>query len=270
MTTPAEPTISRALITGASGGLGAALAQRYAARGVEVWLVARRADHLAAQVAAIRAAGGRAHALQLDVSDADATFELLSRLDAETGGIDLVIANAGVAGARAAIPFARAGWPNTSEILRVNLFGAVASLAPFVPGMLRRGYGQLVGISSIAAEFPNPRTPVYGAAKAGLSFLLKSIDMELRPHGIAVTVVEPGFVRTPAVEGVSEPLPFMLETAAAVAIIERAIRKRRRIVRFPWQWTLLLQLVASLPVALAGPLVRRLSAERVDSPPSAA
>jgi NADP-dependent 3-hydroxy acid dehydrogenase YdfG len=150
MTTPAETTISRALVTGASGGLGAALAQHYAARGVEVWLAARRAEHLAAQVAAIRAAGGRAHALLLDVSEADTTFERLTRLDAESGGIDLVIANAGVAGARAAIPFARAAWSNTSDILRVNLLGAVASLAPFIPGMLQRGRGQLVGITAPA------------------------------------------------------------------------------------------------------------------------
>jgi short-subunit dehydrogenase len=250
------------LITGASSGIGAALARRLAARGVEVWLAARRVDLLDAEVAAIRAAGGRAHALLLDVSDADATFERLARLDRETGGIDLVIANAGVAGLPAALPFARAAWQNTAEILRVNLCGAIASLAAFVPGMLERGHGHLVGISSVAALLPNPRTPVYGASKAGLSFLLRSIDMELRPRGIAVTRVEPGFVRTPAADGVREPMPFILETDAAVAIIDRALERRRRLVRFPWQWTLLLRCVASLPVVLSGPLLRRLSVER--------
>jgi short-subunit dehydrogenase len=250
---------SRALVTGASSGLGAALAQRLAAHGCEVWLAARRADRLDAQVRAIREAGGRAHALVLDVGDSDATFEQLTELDREIGGIDMVVANAGIAGLPASIPLSRASWQNTSSILRVNLCGAVASFAPFIPGMIERGHGHLVGISSIAAEFPNPRTPVYGASKAGLSFLLKSIDMELRPRGIAVTIVEPGFVRTEAAEGVAEPMPFILETDAAVARIERAILRRARMVRFPWQWTMLLRCVAQLPAAVSGPLIRRLS-----------
>lgn len=252
----------RALVTGASSGLGAALARRLAERGIEVWLAARRADALDAQVDAIRARGGRAHPLVLDVSDFDAALERLARLDRETGGIDLVIANAGVAGQRAAIPLSRAPWQGTSEILRVNLCGATASLAAFIPGMLERGHGHLVGISSVAAEFPNPRTPVYGASKAGLSFLLKSIDLELRPRGVAVTRVEPGFVRTPAAEGVSEPMPFIVELETAVAIIDRAIVRRRRVVRFPWPWRMLLRAVAALPVAISGPLIRRLAAER--------
>ena len=249
---------SRALVTGASSGLGAALAQRLAAHGCEVWLAARRADRLDAEVRAIRAAGGRAHALVLDVGDYDATFERLEQLDRESGGMDMVIANAGIAGLPAAIPLSRASWQSTREILSVNLCGAVASFAPFIGGMLERGHGHLVGISSIAAEFPNPRTPVYGASKAGLSFLLKSIDMELRPRGVPVTIVEPGFVRTEAAQGVEEPMPFILETDAAVARIERAIQRRARLVRFPWQWTMLLRMVAQLPAAVSGPLIMRL------------
>lgn len=250
---------SRALVTGASSGIGAALAHRLAAHGCEVWLAARRADQLDAQVRSIAATGGRAHALVLDVGDCDATVERLTELDRETGGMDMVIASAGIAGMPAAVPLSRASWENTSAILRVNLCGAMASFVPFIPGMLQRGHGHLVGISSIAAEFPNPRTPVYGASKAGLSFALRSIDMELRPRGVPVTIVEPGFVRTPAADGVNEPMPFILETDAAVARIERAIIRRARMVRFPWQWTMLLRCVAQLPAAVSGPLIRRLS-----------
>lgn len=256
-----HPNTSRVLVTGGSSGLGAALALRLAAHGCEVWLVARRVDRLESQVRAIRAAGGRAHALPLDVGDCETAIERLTQLDRETGGMDMVIASAGIAGMPATIPFSRASWENSSAILRVNLCGAIASFVPFIPGMLRRGHGHLVGISSIAAEFPNPRTPMYGAAKAGLSFALKAIDMELRPRGVPVTIVEPGFVRTEAAEGVTEPMPFILETDAAVERIEQAIRRRARMVRFPWQWTLLLRGLAQLPAALSGPLIRRLSAE---------
>src|SRR5262249_30303918 len=95
---------ARALITGASSGIGLHVARQIAARGIEVWLAARRADVLALEVEAIRASGGRAHALTLDIANVDETVERLAKLDAEVGGIDLVVANAGLSGARGAIP----------------------------------------------------------------------------------------------------------------------------------------------------------------------
>ena len=125
--------------------------------------------------------------------------------------------------------------------------------------MLARGRGHLVGISSLAARVKNPRTPVYGATKAALSFWLESIDMELRPRGVAVTAVEPGFIRTPAAEGVTEPMPFILETEAAVNILERAIRTRPPVVRFPWQLRTLIALPSLLPRRLARALTARVS-----------
>lgn len=252
---------ARALITGASSGLGAALARRLAARGIEVFLLARRVERLAELASAIRSAGGRAHVLALDLSQSELVFERLSALDREVG-IDLVVANGALAGPAAGIALTRASFANSSQILNTNLLGATATLSAFIPGMLERGHGHLVAVSSISARAPNPRMPVYGAAKAGLSFLLQSIDMELRPRGVAVTLIEPGFMRTEAVEGVHDWMPWMVESDRAAAIIERAIERRARLVRFPWPLVWLLRLGALLPAALVAPLTRMLVAER--------
>lgn len=257
-----EAVPARALVTGASSGLGAALAQRLAGRGLEVWLAARRRELLDRIVETIRSTGGRAHALELDVERSDEAFERLRDLDGLAGGIDLVVANAGVAGAPAATPLSRMPFEDASRILRTNLLGATATLSAFVPGMLARGHGHLVAISSLAARIPNPRMPIYGAAKAGLSYLVESLDMELRPRGIAVTLVEPGFIRTPAAEGITDPMPFLLETSAAVALVDGAIQRRARVLRFPWQLELALRAAAAMPSGLIAPVIRRLSAER--------
>src|SRR4051812_41817989 len=139
---------TRALITGASSGIGAALARRMAARGVEVWLAARRRELLDEGVAAITAAGGKAHALILDVARADETYATLGQLDDEIGGFDVVVANAGLAGDRTDQALHECSWEDIRDVLHTNVIGAVATLAPFIPRMVKRGAGQLVGVSS--------------------------------------------------------------------------------------------------------------------------
>ena len=194
-----RPAARRALVTGASAGIGLAVARRLAARGLEVWMTARGKERLEAEVAAVNAAGkGKAHALVLDVADLEATIARLTALDAETGGINLVVANAGLAGARGAIPLPKTSWADVRDILHTNLLGAAATVHPFIAPMVARGHGQLVGISSISADCPIARAAPYGASKAGLTFFLEAADIELRPLGVAVTIVHPGFVSTPA------------------------------------------------------------------------
>lgn len=249
-----EPKTRRALVTGASSGIGAALSRRLAARGVEVWMAARRADALAAEVEKIERAGGKAHALVLDVNDLQGTAERLAALDEETGGIDLAVANAG--GGKATT-LESGDWKAACDTFHLNLLGSAATLVPFVPRMLARGHGQLVGISSIAAELPNPRIASYGAAKAGLSYFLESADIELRARGVAVTLVHPGFVRTPAHDKTTLPLPFIVDVDVAARIIDRGIERRARLVRFPWILSAISRLTRFLPRALTSPLIRR-------------
>jgi short-subunit dehydrogenase len=258
----AEP--KRALITGASSGIGLALAHRLARRGLEVWLAARRIELLQKEVDAINAAGGRAHAIALDIADVDATVERLARLDVESGGIDLVVANAGMAGARGAIPLPECSWPDVRDMLHTNLVGAAATIYPFIKPMLGRGHGHLVGVSSLGADMPVARAAPYGASKAGLTFLLESADLELRAAGVAVTIVHPGFVKTPAsdqLEGLT-PMPFKVPVERAAAIIDRGIQRRARMVRFPWILGVLARFTAALPRWLTSPLIRFTSAPR--------
>jgi short-subunit dehydrogenase len=253
----------RALVTGASSGIGAALARRLAGRGVEIWLAARRAALLDAQVAAINVvgaeAGGRAHALTLDVGDADATFARLGALDEEVGGIDLVIANAGTGGEGLRAP-AEASWASTREMIGVNLLGAIATLAPFIPRMVARGRGHLVGISSIAALIVNPSGAVYSATKAALSTYLESIDIDLRARGVAVTCVEPGFIATDAARKANgERMPLLLSVERGVEIIDNAIQRRARLCRFPWLTGAVARTMTALPRPLRAPIIRGLT-----------
>lgn len=240
----------RALITGASSGIGAALAQRLATRDTELWLCARRKDKLDEQVATIAAAGGKAHALELDVSDCDATYQRLLALDEEVGGFDLAVANAGIGGAYVMQDVATIPWENTRTIFETNLLGAVATINAFIPGMVRRGHGHIVGVSSFAGAFPLPRGAAYSASKAGLTLYLEALDIELRQKGVAVTAVIPAFVRTPMAEGLDEATPFMVELDRAIDIIDRAITGRARRAQFPFQYSLIAAASQSLPTGL--------------------
>jgi short-subunit dehydrogenase len=128
--------------------------------------------------------------------------------------------------------------------------------------MLARGHGHIVGISSTAAIAPTPRMAPYSASKIALSYFLEGIGMELRSKGVAVTVVLPGFVRTPAADGVKDPMPFIMETAEAVEIIDAAIRRRRRKITFPLALSAIARVPSLLPGALRDPLVTFATRER--------
>lgn len=237
----------KALITGASSGIGEALARQMASRGVEVWLAARRKSQLDALVAEIRAAGGTAHSLALDVSNHDETRDRLVELDASVGGIDMVIANAGFAGAKAAVHITECTHEDAMGILSVNAMGAVATLLPFVGPMLARGRGHLVGVTSLTVDGANPRTASYGASKAALRYFLHSCDIALRPRGVAVSEIVPGFVRTPAAETIDEPMPMVWEMDRAARHIDTKLRKRKKLIRFPWPLHFAARMISRLP-----------------------
>ena len=263
-----RPEARRALVTGASAGIGLAVARRLAARDIEVWMAARGVERLQAEVEAInRAGGGKAHALPLDVADTEATVTRLAALDAEVGGIDLVVANAGLAGARGAIPLPRCTWADVRDVLHTNLLGAAATVYPFIAPMVQRGHGQLVGISSISADCPIARAAPYGASKAGLTFFLESADIELRALGVDVTIIHPGFVSTPAGDELigTTARPLLVSADQMARVIDRAIRRRARLVRNPWIMGFIARLSAWLPRVVMRPLIRRTSGERLSA-----
>lgn len=213
----------RALVTGASTGIGRGLAERLAARGAEVWLAARSKARLEEVAHGIRARGGRAHVVVLDVGDTATTVARVRAIDERAGGLDLVVANAGVGAPRDVAPWA---WEAIAPALHVNLCGAAATLTAALPAMVARRRGHLVGISSLAALGALPESAAYCAPKAGLSMLLECLRIDVAPAGVAVTAVHLGFVRTRMVAESTHPMPQLLSVEEAAARIVDALPAR--------------------------------------------
>lgn len=217
-----------ALVTGASSGIGRALAVRLAQRGVSsLVLVARRRELLEEVAREVRACERRAHIECLDVGDTARTVERVRALDRELS-LDLVVANAGVGAASGAAPLA---WETLAGPLHVNLCGAAATLTAALPGMLERRRGHLVGVGSLSAFGALPGAAAYCTPKAGLAMLLDCLRLDLASSGVDVTHVRLGFVRTAMVARSTHPLPQLLEPEqVATELAERLPAAPREIV----------------------------------------
>ncbi|HEX5760233.1 MAG TPA: 3-oxoacyl-[acyl-carrier-protein] reductase [Thermoanaerobaculia bacterium] len=190
-----------ALVTGASQGIGEAVARRLAGQGARVVLAARNEEKLGAVAAAIAAAGGRALAFRLDVSDPAAVGERLKALPEEFAAVDVLVNNAGITADNL---LARMGLEEWERVLRTNLTGAYALSRELVRGMMRRRWGRIVSISSVVGLMGNAGQANYAAAKAGLIGFSKSLARELGSRNITVNVVAPGYVETAMTAALAE------------------------------------------------------------------
>src|SRR5260370_37465470 len=186
------------LITGASSGIGRALALELARRGAAVGLLARREDLLQEVVREIEAHGGKASALPADVTDANAVRSAVGALRNEFGPIDLLIANAGVGATTAAGKLEPEG---VAKVFSVNVMGVVNSVTAVIPQMTERGHGQLAVISSLAAYRGLPKSAAYSPSKAALSSLFESLPPDLPPQRINATIIHPRFFQSPPTAG---------------------------------------------------------------------
>jgi short-subunit dehydrogenase len=242
-----------ALVTGASSGLGRGLAAWLAKREVRVYAAARRLE----QLEQLRAeAGPHIVPLQLDVSDGDRTFDAVAKLDADCGGLELVIANAGV-GEDTRVK--KLKWESISRMIRVNVEGATATLCGALPGMVERKRGHLVGISSLAGLVPLPASSAYCATKAYLGMFLESLRLDVERHGVVVTSIHPGFVKSEmTAKNKPETMPFLLETDDAVERMGRALLAQKKVFAFPWQLSSAIGAAAALPRPLRDGVLKRL------------
>lgn len=220
------------MITGASSGIGKGLALELSKRGAKLGLVARRADKLAELTREIETANGKAIALPADVMDAASLATAATQLRRTFGPIDVLIANAGVG---ATVDGAELKGSTVAGVINVNVLGAANSVEAVVPEMVKRGSGQLVVISSLAAYRGLPKSAAYCASKAAVSAFFESLRLDLQPRGIDVTIIHPGFIKTPLTAGRHAQMPFLMELEDAVAEIIRAIEKRKKSYAFPWQ-----------------------------------
>lgn len=220
-------------LTGASSGIGEALALALATRGAIVGLVARRREMLDDLADRCRAAGGQARSFALDVTDEVAVYDAADEMRSEFGHIDVLIANAGIGGnddeTRSYKPIA------VKKVIDTNLMGAVNAVHAVVPKMVERGYGQVVAISSLAGFRGLPKSAAYSASKAGMTAFFESVRLDLRHTGVDVTIIQPGFIRTPLTSGRANKMPFLMELDDAIPNFIRAIEKKKKFAAFPWQ-----------------------------------
>ncbi len=220
------------LITGASSGIGHGLALELARRGAGVGLVARRKETLDEIVRQIEAAGGRALALPADVKDTESINSAAAQLRQSFGKIDVLVANAGIGATNDA---AELNAHEVAAVINVNVIGAANSVAAVVGDMVAKGEGQLVVISSLAAYRGLPKSAAYCASKAAVSAFFESLRLDLQPKGVDVTIIHPGFIKTPLTAGRQAQMPYLMELDDAVAKIVKVIEKRKKSYAFPWQ-----------------------------------
>lgn len=239
-------------VTGASSGIGAALVPQLAAQGCRVATTARRGELLEELARPLREAGATIVSVPADVADPVAVAGAARRVADELGPVDVAIFNAGINRPHSARSLRAA---SIEEIFRVNFLSSVHGIEAVLPSMLERKSGHLVGVASLAAYRPLPVTPAYGASKAALQHLLEGIRFTLEPEGIFVTVVNPGFVKTPMIEGLKQPTPAIMTAEAAARRIVAGIRRREREIHFPRRLSWFLSALRVLPYGVYHRLV---------------
>jgi short-subunit dehydrogenase len=251
------------LITGASSGIGAALARRYALEHCILSLFGRDPDRLEAVATACRPSAATVTLYVCDLRNADHTARCLLAADAGAP-VDLLIANAGIGGAGALAGGVGETMEQARALVETNVLGVINTVTPLLPAMVSRGAGQVVLVGSIAGLMGLPYSPVYCAAKAAVHTYGEGLRRLLRASGVGVTVVCPGFVDTPMSASLPMSKPFLWTADRAAARIAAAINRKRRRLIFPWPLRWAAAAARLLPPALVD---RLLSPARMGSMP---
>ena len=228
--------VPRAIITGASSGIGLALARELGRRGWSLVLLARRGDLLAEACLGIDAT-----AVACDVTDPVAVAR------AAQGHFDLAIANAGVSIRTPATNFNIADAETT---MRVNVLGMMNLFAAVIPAMIEKRSGRFAGVASLAGLRGLPYSSTYSASKAAMQAFLEANRPLLKKHGVGVTIINPGFVDTPLVKKFKFRMPFLMKAEEAAVIIADGLERGKRVIEFPLPMSLLTRTFRLLPDAL--------------------
>lgn len=245
---------STIVITGASGGIGRALAAAYARPRATLHLFGRDATRLEATAAAVTAHGGTAAIHAVDVCDAAAMAAALTAIDAATP-VDLLVANAGISAGT------RGGGESdaqTRAVFAVNIDGVLNTVLPLLAPMRARRKGQIAIVSSVAGFRGFAGAPAYCGSKAAVRVWGEGLRAEAAADGVAVSVVCPGFVETPMTGANGFPMPFLMQPDRAARIIRKGLARNRGRITFPWQMAVVGWFLRALPDALVDRLGRRL------------
>jgi short-subunit dehydrogenase len=246
------------LITGASSGIGRALALAYGDPGVQLFLAGRNEARLEEVAAACRAQGAEVAGACVDVCARDALAKWIAACHGKQS-LDLVIANAGISGGTGGTgDSAGESAEQARRILAVNLEGAMNTALSALELMRGRGQGQIALMASLAAFRGFPGAPAYCSSKAGLRVWGEALRGEVASQGIAVNVICPGYVES-AMTAVNDfPMPFLMPAEKAATIIHRGLARNKARIAFPWQLYWSLRAINALPLAVTDPLLSRL------------
>ena len=232
----------KVFITGASSGIGAALARHYAAQGAQLGLVARRPDLLEKLASSLKPTPA---VYALDVRDASALRKAASDFIARFGVPDIVIANAGVS--KGTLTEQQSDLAVFQQIFDTNVMGMVHTFHPFIAPMRDHGVGTLVGIASVAGFRGIPGGGAYSASKAAAIKYCESLRVELRGAGISVVTICPGYIRTPMTDVNRHKMPFIIPVEDAVVRFARAIDAKTSFTVIPWTMGIAARLFRILP-----------------------
>lgn len=243
-TTPLQPH-RKAILVGASSGIGAALARQLADKGYQLALLARRADLLDDLCREINLKTGEvtARAYAHDVADQDQVPQLLRAILADLGGLDLFIYSAGIS-----LPTGLKKYDASKDIqtMQVNLLGAVGWLSPVAELFQSLHQGQIVAISSVAGDRGRVGNPAYNASKAGLSCYMEALRNRLSRYGVNVLTIKPGFVDTPMLAGAKKTF-WVISAEQAASDICKAIARHRQEAYIPARWRLTMLIIRHIP-----------------------
>lgn len=245
------------LITGASSGIGAALARHYAREGVTLHLQGRDAARLQQVADNCTARKATVHSAIIDVTDADAMERWILSSD-NTAPIDLVIANAGIS---AGTGDHGESDKQVRQIFNVNIGGVLNTIQPLIPRMSARKRGQVAIMSSLAGMRGLPSSPAYSASKACVRFYGEALRGWLQPHGVEVSVICPGYIITPMTAVNNFPMPFKMSAEKSARIIALGLARNRGRIGFPWPMYALLWFLSCLSPVITDPLFARLPAK---------
>ncbi len=242
------------LITGASTGIGAALALELARRGHSVGLIARRSELLAELAGRIEQAGGKAAYAAVDVTRKDDLEAAVRELESRLGPCDLLVANAGSGTPTHAKknPVADIEW-----MIDINVRGVLYAVGAVRPGMVERKRGHVAAVSSVAGFRGLPAHAGYSASKAYVTTMFESFRVDLRPLGIACTAIHPGYIDTPLTRKNKFYMPWLMSAEKAAKIIADGLDRRKAEVTFPWQMYLLMSFARLVPNWIYDRLVTR-------------
>jgi len=224
--------------------MGLALARELTRRGWVVAMLARRADLLQKEASTLAGAVPVA----CDVADSNGVATAVREAETKLGGpVDLAVANAGVGINGHANNF---NLENAEQMIRVNVLGMMYLFAAVIPSMVERRSGQFAGVASIAGLRGLPTSAAYSASKAAMQAFLEASRIELAPHGVAVTIVNPGFIATAMTEKNRFKMPFLLQADEAAAKIADGLERRARVIEFPLAMSLLMRATRLVPDAI--------------------